>query len=438
MRRQIIILLAVLLVATVVFSQRVRVGLECSECPDPDSWTCQMWPYICENCEATCTRVPFRRVRPVPRVEPLPQTVGVAQIAYDAAWPFSPKLLNHFTTKELFDELATHGIRAVRLHLSAPYWDGVESSRADGCGNPIEGIIFEDMNEVWGHPDIDVIVLLFANDMTSNWETDCNGGNQLSWPHDQTYEFASFLFRNFGDEDKTIILTMGEVDNIWRGFHCVDPEEMIWESIPPATVNDCLETKTRAECVFDFSMIRFEWTRKEIERRQIEVERAQAENPRARLRIETSMTISVFSPEQAAGKYLGKFALRDMQFEHPPRFYGASYWNGAESHGISISDAIYSIMEYRGIPAEQVFIDQVGANESFPGKQYAVLMERITEAFSTGVTAAFVWMFRQTWHGKNKGMWQFLTTEGRVEWGEPTSGLSAIYTLNATYDRRER
>ncbi len=453
-----------------VSAQLVRPAPIVDPCPEPDSWTCQMWPYLCEDCEEE--RTPLRRViptlRPVPTSDPfvnyeIPRTVGVAQIAYSAAWPFNNGLLDHFTTKELLDELTFHGISAVRLWLSVPYNDGMVE-RHDGCGNTWISTTFEDMREVWGHPQINTFVVIFTDPAYANWEPGCQSVRNISWPNEPTYEIATFLYEHFGHLDKTIIIANPETDNLWRGYDCVEPTEAYFDSFwGPDRQEECFSTKTLEECVYELSMARFDYTRMQIEKRQIAVERARAENPDAALRIYTSMTINVFTPERAEkGKYLGKFALRDMEFEHDPDFIGASVWDGA---GISVAEAIRQVRYYTGYPAKRIFLDQAGASEKRPGRQYPVIYARVEDAFNSGVNLALVWMWRQTWHHfndtedskglwltttttnpkwsfekalipLNKGMWNWITTEGWVEWGEPTSGLGAIYDLNRRWEYR--
>jgi len=407
--------------------------------PPPDtSLSCQLWD-ICR---------PPQRValpqRPVPTTDPtldytLPRTVGVAQIAYDAAWPYGNGQLNHFTTGELFDELAGHGIRAVRLWLSADYWEGIEHPT-----NPLlytypdYPIMYEDMNRVWAHPQIDVIVVIFLSPAHSDWEEGCRGGQNVAWANEPTYKIADFLFRHFGHLDKTIIFANPETDNQWRGFDCVEPWEFNFETMALVGPEPCTEEETIEACVYRHAMARMDLAQRKIEARQIAIEQARAEHPGATLRILNSMTVHVFTPEQAEGKYLGKFALRDMKFEHDPDIIGASVWGGGD---VDVANAIWQIRKYTGYPAERIFIDQVGANETWHGKQYQVLMDRIPQAFDAGVNLAMVWMWRMTWHHfgdaerpRNKGMFEWLTTEGRVEWGAPNSGLEAIYELNEIYE----
>ena len=366
----------------------------------------------------------------------LPKTVGVNQIAYDAAWPFSTGihtgergLLDHFTTGELFDELGLHGMRSVRLWLDVPYWDGV--LYPDGTLNPDP--IFEDMRKVWEHPDIDVIVIVFTSIAHSLREDGCTGGHNMSWPEEPTYEIAKFFYEQFPDQDKIIIFHNPETDNQWRGFDCREPDEINFDTFwGPARQQLCLDEHTLEECVLEMAKIRFDYAIQEVERRQKEVQLARSEHPDATISVRTAMCLSMTVPHD---EFFGMYALsRVKSMEYQPDYLTLSHWKG---HYLPIARAILQIMRVSAYPVERIFIDQIGSNEKYPGKQYPVLVAQTHGAWDAGVNLVLVWMWRQTWHAfhpnewpLNKGMWNWITTEGRVEWGDPTSGLGAIYELN--------
>jgi len=180
---------------------------------------------------ATATAVPPTATPTVTPIKPtedpnmqsyrLARTVGVNQNAYSEAWPFPRHggILDQFTTKELFDELSGYGIRAVRLWLSVPYNDGFN-------GPPI----YEDMHLVWGHPDIDTMVVIFTDERYTTWaEPGCTSTRVVAQVDEPTYEIATFLYENFGDQEKTIIITEPEIDNLWRGYDCSEPNDALWQ-----------------------------------------------------------------------------------------------------------------------------------------------------------------------------------------------------------------
>jgi hypothetical protein len=339
---------------------------------------------------------------------------------------------HHFTTLELFDELAFHGIRAVRLWLTVPFDDGMRVT-VDECGDESVNTRYEDMRPVWEHPDIDTIVLLLTDYRHTAWETDCNGSPAWTWLHDPVAEFATFMFENFGDQDKTIIIANTETDNQWRGFACTEPDEMIWDSTPPGWVDNCLAENTIEECVKHFSTLRLKYTMQLAEARHRAVQEARALYPDATLRIRTGMNISVFNYQDALGKYLGMYALNYIKhMTYQPDYIGVSHWANAY---LDLAGSISMVMKLTAYPIERIYIDQIGQNERSHGRQYTTITDKTHEAWKAGVNMVMVWMWRTTWPvppKKNKGMWYQLcpAPEPWCGWGDPTSGLGAIYELN--------
>jgi hypothetical protein len=363
----------------------------------------------------------------------LPKTVGVAQIAYSEAWKaYQKNMPHHFTTKELFDDLGYHGIRAVRLWLTVPFDDGI---RASTSGGDIVWVTttFEDMREVWEHPDVDVIMVILTDMRHTGREIDCDGKPSMTWINDPVEEFARFMFEHFSDQDKTVIIANTETDNQWRGFRCDDPEEMIWDSIPPADVAECLAANTREECVREFSYWRMKYALRQIEKRQRIVEEVRSEYPGAALKLRTSMTVHVFNREQAQGKYLGQFALswvRKMTYK--PDYIGISFWRGAK---MTLTEAIQYVHRITHYPRNRMIIDQIGQNEKEYGRQYSRITKLTHEAWANKINLVLVWMWKTTWSvppERNKGMWNVLCEAPNpwCGWGEPNSGLGAIYELN--------
>jgi len=403
--------------------------------------------------------LPERPEVPVPAVDPsidyqLPRTVGVAQIAYSEAWQgYQRAMPHHFTTGELFDELAGHGIRSVRLWLTVPYWDGIEAPGYNPTRN--YNPIFEDMAEVWGHPDVDIIVVIFTGVEHALIEPGCQSGTNMSWTLEDTARIAHFFFQHFPDQDKTIVIANPETDNQWRGFDCVEPDEIDFDSFwGPARQQECFDSKTLEECVYEMAMIRYDYAIRRVEERQKIVQEVRDMYPEATLRLRTSMTISQTVPND---KYFGHYALeRVHEMEFQPDYIGLSYWR---NHGRTIQEAVDHIYELTGYPPERIFLDQAGQNEKKFGRQYPVFMKRALDAWDSGIDLVLFWMWRQTWHAyggteddkglsklfgplpiinnmskglwpANKGVWEWLTTEGDVVWGSPNSGLEAIYQLN--------
>jgi hypothetical protein len=353
----------------------------------------------------------------------------VAQIAYSEAWRlWQPNFTPHFTTKELLDEVSSYGISAVRLTLAVPYWDGIRKRPA----YPLE-VYLEDMHEVWGHPGIDVFVILFADHADAIREVGCTGKKSVNWPAEPTEEIARFLLDHFGEEDKTIIFATPEIDNQWRGFDCTTPDVINFSTFwGPQRLAECLAAKTQEECVYEMAMIRYDYAIQRVEERARVLAEVRRDYPYARLRLASSMTVSV---TMAQDKYFGHYALqRVADMVYKPLYLGLSHWGG---HGRTIGEAIQHIRDITGYPEWRIFVDQIGQNEKVYGLQYDLLTDKTTAARSEGINLVLVWLWKQTWHkfkpsGKpeNKGMWSWESESGPVVFGAPNSGLDAIIHLN--------
>jgi hypothetical protein len=361
----------------------------------------------------------------------LPKTVGMNQIAYSEAWPYPRHggVLDQFTTKELFDELSSYGINALRLWLSVPYDDGYS-------GPPV----YEDMHEVWEHPGIDTLVVIFKHPHEESFiEPGCHSDrvttDNLNEP---TYEIATFLYENIGHLNKTIIFTAPEIDNMARGYDCEGADEALWWDWDRS--EECRAEKTDEECAFEMYEERMAVLIANAERRQREVRRARDEHPDANLVVATSITVSVFDEEP---EYYNKFALRDNipDMDPSPDYIGLS--QGA-SGGRDFAFPIMQTMLFTGFPTDRQFVDQVYVNEEYPGKQYNLVKPAIEVAFNWDIQTVLIWMWKQGWrsynedntpHG-NKGMWQWANdpeVPGKTVYGDPTSGFQVVEELHPAF-----
>lgn len=447
--KKVLFCIFLILIGTVASAQ-----ILCDECAEPGTYWCDMFPDECQQCWDVCqdpvVRKPDTRVGGVAPPESvlddyeLPKTVGAAQIAYSEAWQHYQKAMpHHFTTKELFDEMGHHGLRAVRLWLTVPYWDGVE--------HPTNSLlypnyqVFEDMREVWEHPDIDTIMVILTDPAHTVQEADCNGYNSMTLTDDPVEAFARFMFRHFSDQDKTIIIANPEADNQWRGFHCVEPDEINFDTFwGPDEQAECLAENTLEECVYQMAQLRFDYILRSIENRQRIVEEIRELYPDAKLKLRTSVTISEFHGAQSRERLFGMFVLSKIKLmKHKPDYIGLSFWKGAN---MSLSDAIFWVKRLTGYPAERMIIDQIGQNEKRYGMQYKTLTRLTHEAWDNGINLVLVWIWKSTWRGytingasADKGMWSILCDEPEpwCGWGEPNSGLGAIYELNAEVEEEQ-
>lgn len=377
----------------------------------------------------TATAIPIAPTSD-PNVESyrLAKSVGVNQIAYSEAWP-KPRhggVLDQFTTKELFDELGSYGINAVRLWLSVRPDDGFN-------GPPV----YEDMREVWGHPDIDTIVVLFTHPaFYTAAEPGCRGGDtSVGWEiNEPTYEIATFLYENFGDQPKTIIFTEQEVDNMARGYDCTEPTDHVWHMWEGST--DCRLAKSNVECAMELTEMRWAAALERAENRQRAVMQARAEHPDAQLMVGTSITISQF---EDSPRFFGKSFLKNYLPGMDPSADWVGMSQGA-SGGRDFSMPIQQVKLYTGYPTDRLFVDQVYVNEKYPGVQYNLIAPAIRVAFNWDVQQVFIWMWKQGWRSyndrgqpENKGMWQWANEQGvpgKVVYGDPTSGMDVIRELH--------
>jgi hypothetical protein len=366
----------------------------------------------------------------------LPKTVGAAQIAYSSAWQHYQRAMpHHFTTGELFDEMGEHGLRAVRLWLTVPYWDGVEHPVFPEYYQNYQ--VFEDMREVWKHPDIDVIMVILTDPSHTVQELDCDGRVSMTLIDDPVEAFAEFMFKHFSDQDKTIIIANTESDNQWRGFDCNENDEINFDTFwGPDRQAECFANNTLEQCVYEMAQIRFNYVLRTIENRQRIVEKVRKKYPDATLRLRTSVTISVFSETQDL-RYMNMFVLPKIRLmKYKPDYIGISFWRGAN---MTLTNVISVVQRLTGYPAERLLIDQIGQNEKKYGLQYDKITRLTNEAWDNNVNLVLVWLWKSTWRAylpngapADKGMWSILCDEPDpwCGWGEPNSGLGAIYELN--------
>jgi hypothetical protein len=366
----------------------------------------------------------------------VPRGVGVTQVAYEM---LRKPVTRHFTTKELLDDITSHGIRIVKLWLEGnPFdgrpkwgWETPWGVWMSGMGNG--KVLFEDMDEVWRHPDVDIFVVRFVNMAWTVIETGCSGWTGPTFAQEPSFKIAKKLLKHYGNEDKTIIFSNWEGDNQWRGSGCNEPDQAMWSAAGTWYNTGCRDDNTIEECAEMFCRERMAYVKRCTERRQEGIEQARALYPDATLRIFHSLVVSDFDEKPG---YFGLNLTKDMipTLEHPPDFIGVSYYT---KHEKSITEIAEYIAQHTGYPPERLYIDEIGAPEKIPGRQYDRLMAVIPEAFVAGYAFACIWMWKQTWHDfftngkpKNFGMWQWTTDSGKVEWGEPTSGLQAIQEIN--------
>jgi hypothetical protein len=376
-----------------------------------------------------------------PRVDyAVPRGVGVTQVAYET---LRKPLTAHFTTREFFDDIAGHGIRIAKIWLENDPFDGVyrwswtlaDGTVMDGMGS--KDPLFEDMDRVWKHPGIDVIVVRFVNAAWTAHEKHCSGWNGPTFAQEPTYEIARRLLKRYGDQPKVIIFSNWEGDNQWRGAGCNKPDMAMWDSASPWYSGACRDENTVAECAEMLCRDRMNYVKRRTEERQAAIEKARRKFPDTTLKIYHALVVDDFDEEPG---HFGMNLIKDMvpHLKRSPDFIGVSYWLKSLK---TIAEVFDYIHDHTGFPAHRCYIDEVGAKEKSEGLQRDRLMDVIPEAFETGYAFACVWMWKQTWYNwtsggrpRNAGMWKWAGDSGKVEWSdEPNSGLQAILDLNEQY-----
>lgn len=413
-------LLIVALIFTIGITKTCDGQVFCDECPPVGGTICELYPDACAQCWEECVD------RPPPLDYYLPRGVGVTQVNHELGDP--EPILQHFTSKELFDELEGYDIRTVQLWIKGDPFDGAGEWGEDVYDMGTDEAEFEDMDEVWTHPAIDVIIVRFQS---MAWTTVLpNRGIWCEYPLEL---LARKLLTRYYDEDKVIIFADWEADNRWQ------------MGVPAGLEEE-----------------RFGYVMAQLEQRQLAIEKVRAEFPFSALKLYHVATIN----DTRDGDTVASAIIPNLV--NQPDFIGISYQN--KHDGKSLGETVDYVRDVTGYPAHRIIIVEVGAMElsgagpslpwwcddpflgpirpdcwTLPGEeeeeQYDLLMEAIPEAFDRGVQVAVVWMWRQTWHHfrnngkpKNWGMWEWSTTEGKVEFsGLPNSGLRAITELNDEY-----
>ena len=99
---------------------------------------------------------------------------------------------------------------------------------------------------------------------------------------------------------------------------------------------------------------------------------------------------------------------------------------------MSVVDTLNWVTEVTGYPRYRIYIDEVGERSDLQNRdQYQRIMDVVSDYWDWGGRLAFVWMWKQTWCGKNYGLFeQEQPCDGKVVWGEPTGGYRAVTELN--------
>lgn len=366
----------VLFVSCAVDAQVVRRPPPQNDCPEPDSWVCQMWPNVCEEC------VPepgvFRRVIPTIPQEPLliPKGIGVV-----VAWSDIPKNDTAGYTEGWNIAIEKNAVSASVLAglglRTSKFWP-----RAHAFG--------PDMAGVYNNPDMDVIVVRPMQSAWSDAYGTCISGQSMLWVTEDYGQIAFNLYERFGDLDKVIILTGWETDHLVRGLGC------------------------------DYSSEygkNYEWyVRNLLNARQQGVEWAREMHPDATLRVYHCVDVNDIDDEWNA--------VRDLGLE--PDMWSLSYWKWGV---YTITEMLDYIEDVTGYNRSRIIIGEIGGPVD---KQYDRIISAATDAFDWGCPLVYIWIYVQKWGGDNFGMWA--KDEDGFFTGEWTQGMDAILEVNEAYN----
>jgi hypothetical protein len=113
---------------------------------------------------------------------------------------------------------------------------------------------------------------------------------------------------------------------------------------------------------------------------------------------------------------------------NPPDLVGLSHWKS----DIPIADALDDVQRHTGLPRDRIYVDEFGAEERYPGRQYEKITQWGNEALQWGCRMAFVWVWKQ-WHtGPNLGL--FEQDDDGSPTDVPTSGLSGVLQLQSDWE----
>jgi hypothetical protein len=450
MRRQIIILEAMIVLVAVSVSAQIRRPPVVEVCPDLDSIWCQLWPHTCEECtteEGQVTQVAPRRAPYDPWLGDysLPKTVGVTQIAHEFV---NPPVIQHFTNLDLAYELRDHGIKSMKVWIDNHPFDGdtqafcYDFNGNDWCEYDMLGWDcggyylgeshprFENMIRFWQEAPVEII---FARFQRYGYRE----GRCMAKTFPPYYAITKRLYEIAGDRDMTVVFADWEED--WWPWGCHTDEEydypfQYWWG--QDELDRCLAERTRTECGVEVVEQRYAYLMQEIERRQSEVAQARREayinlGHRPNLRVMTSAIVNKYPlnhnpPAGAESVRLLAERITDLPITSRPDLLLLSYWLKGYDPGLTIN----WLTEVTGYPPQRIVIDELGGIEGVD--QASRIADYVPAFWGLGVRTVNVWLWRQTWHdpGKNRGLWKQITTEGRVEWGDPTDGYYVLRDLN--------
>jgi hypothetical protein len=297
--------------------------------------------------------------------------------------------------------------------------------------------IWENIRRAFRTPGIDVIVVtpLHWASTEVNWDMTIDN---LRWENLPENIFE-LLYRHYGGQDKAIIVQTLELDWTVAGIGCRQDDRCIRDdgryahylkACQEGTLAPYWQCEGQVGCeTIASSMVKLDraaYLLGVCNRLQAAAEAARANHPNAKLKVFYSMEVNFFRNEF----YL---VARDLipKMPAPPDFVGLSLYKKAGDH----VKAFENVLEWTGLPAERVFISEVGAREGtqrdgsfISGTPQADRINSVVnDLFGLGCPLAMVWSWEEIpYTGGHTG---YAVNDAVTK--EPLSGRKAIRDLNA-------
>ena len=367
------VLLAALLVASTISGQT-----PCSECPEPGSNSCLLWPEACEQCYEDCVPdvPPPRRIAPIgPSRQPgvdyvLPKSIGIHSLNYKSnefqSWSNNSIIIHDdgFTTQELWIDIPPY----CAGHWEQPFPSHLWVQDEDGC----------DFEWIVKHGPARILFLRIG---VVSWMVNEGQGcyimdtAPLGFIVNRLYDMAWY-------RDITVVLVPWEQD--WYAQGC------------PGTDGFPAEKYLQ----------RLDWLVSFESERQRQVEQARAakmkQYPGSRLQVLHAMVVNKFPGYNIRDKYVGLPTLSEKIGEmtanpllHEPDLVGISYWK----RGLDPVPALDYVKESTKYPKYRLFIAEFGARGDEQPQRY---LDYIPIFREWGMRTILIWVHKDYWnHGGN-------------------------------------
>ena len=359
------VLLAALLVASTVSGQTL-----CSDCPDPDSLSCQLWPSVCEQCYEDCAPdvPPPRRVAPIGPSRQrgvdyrLHKTIGLTALNYKdddfPGWYETARTISQldFTSAQLWMDEPPY----CAGHWVEPYPSHQWVTDDPGC--EAEWLIkYSGIKQIFIKPSV------------RSWLVN-DGGCYILDTTPQSF-ILNRLYEMAWERDITVVFTRWEQD--WFPEGC-----------PYGVQHDNMDE-------------RLEWLIQYESERQRQFEQARANMirryPYARLNVLRAVVVNQFpgynisEDHPTVSEAIGRMVEDPTLYE--PDLVGISYWK-RKLDPIPALDWVKNTTHY---PKNRMFIAEFGATTDEQPERYE---DYIPVFWDWGIKTILIWLYEDNSEGK--------------------------------------